>query len=146
MDPFEDYDRIVAETKPRSKLIKDERFEFPSSCPADVGLDFTLNALTNPDRVEDFALAGLARILSDEDLERLCKVTTMSELAAIAVGLFKSYGLVALPEDVKAPNLTTAPTSPERSSQGSEPSAQGSGASLDSDSRTIFPTSAGPSS
>lgn len=126
-DPFEEFDAIEAETKPIEKTIKGEKFVFPGTVPADVAMEFMNAIIVNPDvDLGLLATLSLSKIVSEEDLERLSKVTSLAGIDALARGLFQRYGLLEKKAEANRPNRQTRRTSRKKSSKGSAHSAQGS--------------------
>jgi hypothetical protein len=105
-DPFAEYERVKAESKPIEKTIGGQKFVFPGACPSQKALDFVAVVVRTGAKVdlEVLAIKTLVDIMGEEEAERLAEVTSFPELKAIAGGLFRYYGLITDPPKGPAPN------------------------------------------
>lgn len=145
MDPFAEFDKVQAESKPLKKRIGDRDFEFPGACPADVALELLSLVRSNPGvDPASIAITQMPKLLSEEELSELLKRVTWPSFEAIVGGLFTHYGLLS--KEPQRPNRKARRASKTGSSESSARSEPTSDASTDSSSPETSTTSPGVNS
>lgn len=145
MDPFAEFDRVQAETKPLTKTIGNKDFTFPGACPADVALELLTLLMANPNSDPvSVATTQIPRLIEEKDLTELLNRVTWPEFEALTKGLFTHYGLLS--EETKGPNRQARRASKRASSKSSARSGQTSRGSTRSASQKDSKTSLGKSS
>lgn len=135
-NPFEEFDRVQAETKPLKKKIGDREFVFPGSCRADVALELMTLLLANPTaNPVSVATTQVPKLLKESELTELLNRVSWPEFEALTNGLFTHYGLLS--EEKKGPNRKARRASNGGSSKSSARSEQTSDASTKSGSQKV---------
>lgn len=135
MDPFAEFDRVQAETKPLTKTIGDKDFTFPGACPADVALELLTLLMANPDHDPvSVCTTQIPKLIDEAELTELLNRISWKEFEALTKGLFTHYGLLS--EESKGPNRKARRASKNGSSKSSARSERTSSGSTKSGSRT----------